>query len=64
MAKKPGRNHGSAFKSKVGLEAIKEQQTVSFNILLLDSPVKKLSTFLAKYSSDFPSFSHINRGCS
>lgn len=28
MAKRPRRNHGSAFKAKVALEAIKEQQTL------------------------------------
>ena len=28
MSKRPRRNHGSAFKAKVALEAIKEQQTL------------------------------------
>jgi transposase len=28
MAKRPRRNHGSAFKAKVALEAIKEEQTL------------------------------------
>jgi transposase len=28
MAKRPRRNHGSAFKARVALEAIKEQQTL------------------------------------
>jgi len=28
MAKRPRKNHGSAFKAKVALEAIKEQQTL------------------------------------
>jgi transposase len=29
MSKRPRRNHGSAFKAKVALEAIKEQQTLT-----------------------------------
>ena len=29
MSKRPRRNHGSAFKAKVALEAIKEQQTLA-----------------------------------
>jgi transposase len=28
MSKRPRRNHGSAFKAKVALEAVKEQQTL------------------------------------
>jgi len=28
MTKRPRRNHGSAFKAKVALEAIKEEQTL------------------------------------
>jgi transposase-like protein len=28
MAKRPRRNHGTAFKAKVALEAVKEQQTL------------------------------------
>ena len=29
MAKRPRRNHGAAFKAKVALEAIKEEQTIA-----------------------------------
>ena len=38
MAKRPRRNHGAAFKAKVALEAIKEEQTLVELVRTLPGP--------------------------